>query len=286
MKEYAGVEYLDNAAANELLINAIEGDRPFLAGRIGGTEISAINIYDNPLRSLQDFRLYTNTICELSGFFPKNPILIKRFCNLYKKSMDRIDYFAAFNWDNEEKYAQKGRDLNKTFSSYVLDPFCTECSWYEALKDKTILVVHPFAKSISTQYRDNRERIVFPYDRTMPECNIKVMEAVQSLGGVRVNGYKDWFEALEDMKEKVAAMEYDVALLACGAYGIPLGAHIKDIGRKAIYVGGCLQLFFGIIGSRWENDERVTPYINDNWIRPLEAEKPKDYMSVEGGCYW
>ena len=46
-----------------------------------------------------------------------------------------------------------------------------------------------------------------------------------------------------------------VALLGCGAYGMPLGAFIKDgLKKPAIHVDGVLQLLFEIKGKRWDEN--------------------------------
>jgi hypothetical protein len=58
------------------------------------------------------------------------------------------------------------------------------------------------------------------------------------------------------------------------------------MGKQAIYMGGSLQLIFGIMGKRWENQEYVTKHVNEYWVRPSEKERPKQSNIVEGGCYW
>jgi hypothetical protein len=70
------------------------------------------------------------------------------------------------------------------------------------------------------------------------------------------------------MKAEVSERDFDIALLACGAFGHPLCAHIKSIGRKAVYMGGELQLMFGVYGDRWVGN----PVINEHWIRPLKED--------------
>lgn len=49
------------------------------------------------------------------------------------------------------------------------------------------------------------------------------------------------------------AVDYDIVLLGCGAYGFPLAAYAKRRGKQAIHMGGSLQLLFGIKGKRWED---------------------------------
>ena len=79
-----------------------------------------------------------------------------------------------------------------------------------------------------------------------------------------------------------------VALIGAGAYGLPLAAHVKKLGKKAIHVGGGLQLLFGIKGSRWENDPGygLGEILNEHWVKPLPEECPSHAKSIEGGCYW
>jgi hypothetical protein len=77
-----------------------------------------------------------------------------------------------------------------------------------------------------------------------------------------------------------------VALLGCGAYGLPLAAAIADSGRVAVHVGGALQLLFGIRGRRWEASPRFEPLMNPSWVRPSLAETPSGADQVDGSCYW
>ena len=64
---------------------------------------------------------------------------------------------------------------------------------------------------------------------------------------------KDWIKALEYMKHEISLIDFEIAILGCGAYGLPLSVHIKDMGRQALHLGGTTQLLFGIMGSRWSD---------------------------------
>ena len=84
-------------------------------------------------------------------------------------------------------------------------------------------------------------------------------------------------------------IEFDVAIVGCGAYGFPLAAKLKQAGKQAIHLAGATQLLFGIKGKRWEEDpafEYVRKFFNEAWVYPDETEKPKNASVVEGGCYW
>ena len=59
--------------------------------------------------------------------------------------------------------------------------------------------------------------------------------------------------------------------------------------KSAIYVGGGLQLLFGVIGKRWLSNQTILKIINENqtkFIRPSDDEIVKNIGMVEGGCYW
>jgi hypothetical protein len=195
-----------------------------------------------------------------------------------------MDALGIFLWANEEYYVQKYMKLRSCFLANVLDPLILDNPWTEALTGKKVLVVHPFSESIAMQY--NKRDKLFKDENILPEFELKTVKAVQSVGGKGAPEFKSWFEALDYMKTQISECDFDIALLGCGAYGLPLASYIKDIGKQAIYMGGSLQLMFGIMGKRWENQEYVAKHVNEYWVRPSENERPKQRLKVEDGCYW
>jgi len=112
--------------------------------------------------------------------------------------------------------------------------------------------------------------------------NLEVIQAVQTIAGNKDPRFKDWFEALDYMKKEIDKKDFNIALIGCGAYGLPLAAHVKSLGKQAIHIGGGLQLLFGIKGKRWEEHKLFTK----DWIYPLKEDTPQNIKKVEGGCYW
>ena len=97
------------------------------------------------------------------------------------------------------------------------------------------------------------------------------------------------------MKTRMDATDYDIALIGCGAYGFPLAAHAKRMGKQSVHLGGALQLLFGIRGKRWENPNygvrelgngAYLQLINETWVRPSDQDKPATADQVEEACYW
>ncbi|MCR5064109.1 MAG: hypothetical protein K6A89_12590, partial [Treponema sp.] len=108
----------------------------------------------------------------------------------------------------------------------------------------------------------------------------------QTIAG-NTDGYSSWFEALEATKKKIDEVDFDIALLGCGAYGLPLGAYIKSKGKTAIHIGGALQLLFGIKGNRWiVNDDPVIQLFNEYWTYPFDSDTPPNSNIVENNTYW
>ena len=60
------------------------------------------------------------------------------------------------------------------------------------------------------------------------------------------------------------------------------------MGKSAIYVGGVLQMYFGIYGMRWmrERKDIMNLFMNQYWSRPMESERPEGYEKVEKSAYW
>ncbi|MBD4336261.1 hypothetical protein GUH15_09405, partial [Xanthomonas citri pv. citri] len=77
----------------------------------------------------------------------------------------------------------------------------------------------------------------------------------------------DWFEALEYMESEISKMDFDIALIGCGAYGMCLAAHVKRMGKTAIHLAGWTQMLFGVYGKRWVEDQpEYAKFINQFWI--------------------
>lgn len=95
-----------------------------------------------------------------------------------------------------------------------------------------------------------------------------------------------WFDALDYMYEECKQIDFDVAIIGCGAYGLPLAAKLKSHGKQVIHLGGATQLMFGIKGKRWDEMPEISKYYNEYWVRPNKNEVVKDGNKVENGCYW
>ena len=147
-------------------------------------------------------------------------------------------------------------------------PCYADKPWTSALEGKKVLVIHPFDESINSNYAIKDK--LFENKNFLPDFELITMKAVQTLADNKDVPYENWFEALESMKKQMSDIDFDVALIGAGAYGFPLGAYAKEIGKQALHIGGMLQLYFGIRGKYYDQFN----YHNEYWTRPLEDEKP------------
>lgn len=189
--------------------------------------------------------------------------------------------------------------LNGKGENYLVDKYCrkdvrfanalggwgVDYPWTRALKGKKVLVIHPFAQTIEKQYA--KREYLFPSNPDiLPEFELHTIKAVQTIAGRSDERFATWFDALDWMKSEVDKVDFDVALIGCGAYGFPLASYCKNIGKIAVHIGGDLQMLFGILGARWEKYEITKRLVNEYWVRPSENETPKSANVVEDGCYW
>lgn len=281
LESYNGKKIFKGKLANKCLSEIIESGKPFMAGRFGTTEcLFFVNHLEIELGIRKKYRKERmDAMVCYSGFFPNEIESFYRYGEMMKKIYPCVDILAPMGTLGDQ-YVIKKYCKNALFVDLgVFDPIN---SWVKCLKNKKVLVVHPFTQTIESQFEKIDQ--IWP-NGEVPFFELETVKAVQSLGGANC-GFKTWFDALESMEEEMDKKEYDIALIGCGAYGFPLAVHAKQTGHQAVHVGGALQLFFGILGKRWENQEYMKPYINSYWVRPSEEETPEISSEVEGGCYW
>lgn len=300
-----GAELLDLDSANRKISELINSDGGVMIARYGNTEMLTVANYFGIKAGRHPFKYirgdqeawwwepkYADMIAKLSGFYPATPENLEIFSKLIIEDTDQLDMLGC--WINNEKlFSKKLATIPKTKLLY-LEPYFSTCPWTASLRGKKVVVVHPFAKSIALQY--SKRELLFDNPDVLPEfASLKIIPAVQSLGK-EDSRFSSWFDALEWMKAEIDSSDYDVCLIGCGAYGFPLAAHVKRQGKKAVHLGGALQLLFGIRGKRWENEQhgvirgfRPGQYAalpNEHWIRPSEEERPDTASQVEGSTYW
>ena len=283
-------DIIDVNLAHSKMKELINSENPIMIARYGFNEAAIVGM---------------NCFYNKFGFFPRRYGKIGKFfysnAGFFSKdgtiSNSDIDKFARLITE-DAGYADMIGIHYGLFEDYLINAFspkailtefnnlrimASDDSWGKALTGKKVLIVYPFEKSIRNQYQ-RIEKVWNGLD-IVPNFELVTYKPVQSIA-YNKTVYKDWFEALNKMKADIAKIDFDIAIIGAGAYGFPLAAECKRMGKKAIHLGGQTQLIFGILGKRYEEIEYYKKFINEYWVHPLEEEKPKSYSTIEGGCYW
>lgn len=301
----------DRQSSNDKIYNLLSSGKPCMISRFGTTEINCINNYlcihsNRPfIRKCLDYITdYTHTpwwntdhfkyMNIYSGIFPSNIEMAERFSERYLADIPLIDLLACHQY--YEKFMPLREDIIR-IQLEMLYPFFVDRPWTRYLKGKKVLVVHPFEDTIRLQYA--KRKFLFVNPDILPDFTLQTLKAVQTVAGNKTH-FRDWFEALRYMEMEIAKVDFDICIIGCGAYGLPLAAYVKRIGKQAIHMAGGTQLLFGILGKRWteqykdvlhyrpEADINVNyrPLFNDFWTYPLDTDTPLNADKVENACYW
>lgn len=285
IKKVGKKKLLAPEVANGYIAKLIESGKPFMAARFGSTEMYAINNY---LKIKLGFsKNYPENAFKWmhfnAGFFPFNDTAaMDKFAQMMLEDCKQVDLLGLFADKSENFMVDTFMQSSQLTRLRGLEPYYYENPWSRLLKGKKVLVIHPFEKSIISQFEKRKH--LFKVEQTLPDFELMTIRAVQTIAGEK-SEFETWFDALDYMSEQAAKKDFDIAIVGCGAYGFPLAARIKRMGKQVVHLGGAVQVLFGIYGSRMLHNGRDY-LINEHWVRPLPEETPTEYKKVEGGCYW
>lgn len=252
--------------------------KSFFIGRVGGIEGEAIKKYffNQPITEDLLGRLKQNT-----GFYGDNKSL-NEFCRIYLESVKNTDLLYRLEFTDLD-------DMLKELKKEVHVWSCVKLhQWIPYLEGKRVLVVSPFVETIRKQFGKKNilstGRIPIKY----PEFKLVAVNSPNTVLGEEYPN-KDWVESYRNLCKEVfkARNEFDIAIVGCGSYGMPISSFIKSMGKGSLYAGSYTQVLFGIKGKRWDIEGNITrSYWNDTWVYPSDKERPRRYLEIEGGCYW
>ncbi|MDZ8107901.1 MAG: hypothetical protein RM338_20090 [Nostoc sp. DedQUE12a] len=270
---YGDKEILKGQKVNDYISDLLVRGEPFFLGRWGTTEYECIQHflkeipwYEKPYNVRVRFNME-----KYSGFFPTDKSeLFERFSKIYLSSSSAIDVMGLLGLPNEEKIISNVCPKATYIRMLDIEPWHYDNPWSEKLVGKRVLIIHPFVEDIKKQYANRK--FLFKNPNILPDFELKTIRAVQR-NSPEQEKFDSWFEALNFMKGMIKATDFDVALLGCGAYGIPLAAFIKEeLGKTAIHLASIVQLLFGLRGRRWDKTQngRLDHLFNEYWKYPID----------------
>lgn len=287
---YANQWVLRKQDTHNRIADMIRSGKPFMVARFGNTELCVMagvlkrRLFGSTPEIEAWFEEWFHNLGELSGFFPAKKELAEDFTDLMLDCCKEVDIQAMFHcYMDDYMMTEFMPEAKVTFLNHI-EPWRCKCPWTAALKGKKVLVIHPFDKSIQSQYQ--KRELLFENPDILPEFELKTLKAVQTIAGEKDERFATWFEALDYMYKEAMKIDFDIAIIGCGAYGFPLAAKLKRAGKQVIHMGGATQILFGIKGRRWIDNPRAQVKFNDAWTFPQNSETPQNCNVVENHCYW
>jgi len=267
-----------NLKIGELISNSV----PFIAGKMGAVEQQIVKYHMSNRYWDDSIRWHAS---NHAGITPPDDFVLNYFIKEYVDALSNMDLLTIWFPDNsEELLMSRLYCKNAEFISglQALEPFYHENPWSKYLEGKKVLVVHPFEDSIKEQY--SKKELLFEDKNILPNFDLITFKTYQTHGGGNTD--LPWNVCYENMVNGIQKLDFDVALVGCGAYGLPICNQIKKMGKSVVHVGGGLQIMFGIKGNRWDTMKDVNKYYNSSWKRPYDSEKTRNHHVVEGSTYW
>jgi len=307
ISESMKLSFHDNTILYNYIKNKISISHNFIIPRISCFEntfavnIRLKNMLHNTYQKIQVHNWLNNpnvlrTMKNNAGIKMSNDQSFVHYSNSYLKAYENCDLYGGWNilehvYSKSQDYINEWYPSKRMFCSFSFDIFhyiySSKNIWTHALKGKRLLIISPFEESILEKI-PIREKI-YGVD-LFPDCTFITIKPPQTQGDEPSDEFyieaDRFFRRLDKLKNK-----YDVALVSCGGYGSMVCNYIYENHEKsAIYVGGVLQMYFGIMGNRWrrERHDIVKLFVDGNphWSNPKESERPKNHVNVEGSCYW
>lgn len=296
------IQFGDNRKLHDYILTCFAKGKKFIVPRIAGVENNTA-YYGQILKQYGHIQGFDDArFQQLRGVMKNNAGIslpsmnsMIEYSTRYLKAFENCEMYAG--WDPCGHYIQwiqpshdyivgafPGREKIWAFNFDIFHYIYSQ-PWTLALRGKRVLIVSAFEDSIIEKI-PIREKI-YGID-LFPDCTLLTVKPMQTQGNEPSSG--NFIEDMRPFLDKLDKIrdDYDVALVSCGGYGNLVCNHIYESGKSAIYVGGVLQMYFGILGGRWfkERADVLRLFMNSSWSRPKESERPSNYKAVEDGCYW
>lgn len=272
--------------ANAIILGALLDTQPFLAARFGNTELEIAQQWRRRTRPssprLSNFIeafatgdpyfvwVRSRRRIKALGINPLGPAQLEGFGGLMASAMQEIDLLGS--WVGGEPMFCEFLEGASVDRLHNFEHYRFEKPWTNALEGKRVLVVHPFARSIQDQFSNHREKL-FPEGKNLPEFDLVTLVPPRAHHN-EIGNADEWFSALSDTINRSMDINFDIAIVGAGPFGLPLAAALKKNGKRVVHLGGATQLLFGIMGARWEAHPLIASFRNRYWIRPNSSETP------------
>lgn len=282
IQKYVKREIYDYEKANNVVKKMIESGKPFALCRNGMGETDFI------IQQIRDRIKGTNKVNELemAQIFDRNSGMLQQYFELMQHCYSEADIVCVWTSIAMEEYLIKHYAFKAKLTGTGIVGVLGNDVWHSALTGKRVLVVSPFVKTMEEQYK--KREYLHKDINFLPKFELITVEAIWWYEGGRDSRFASWFQVLDYMYEECMKKEFDIALVGCSTFSMPLVIKLKEAGKQAIQTGADLQLLFGIKGKRWDNRLDLDLY-TEHWVYLPQETQLGDVNvidHVEGGAYW
>ena len=222
---------------------------------------------------------------------------IFNYAKLYHNSVLKSNLLGV--WDSSMykqgelfyKYIDKFYPNIKRICAHAIEPYYfinhPEYKFDTIFENKKVLIITSHKETVNNQIGIHDKLFNKPIFHSTTTFYI-YKPPQQNAGSHDTNS---WTFHFDNMKKEITQIkkefDFDIALVSCGGFGMIISDYIyTELKSSVIYVGGALQLFFGIIGNRWINSPDIKSLMNNYWTTVLDVDKPANIKLCENGCYW
>ena len=277
---------------------ALARQGPCAIGKVGTTELMGLEYLDRRIQlrwpKSASWQRPAHRLYMCSGVFPVAEKTFLAWAETYRASLGQLDVVGQ--WQPANTYLAKYEDAclheyapgAERCGGALVSPLQPIAPWIQELLASRWLVITPFVETAKSQLPKLPSLGIYPTESADKLTRLRKtisFLASPSFAYMQPPQEPDWMTTLNKMKRSMGKMDFDLALIGAGAWSLPLAAHAKALGKKAIHLGGVTQLLLGIRGGRYDQSG-IYSRDNSAWRNPLPAETPINCGLMENGAYW
>jgi hypothetical protein len=222
---------------------------------------------------------------------------VEMYVNLYDNAVSKCDMIGTWEGNMRTQAANYYIHLNLMYTpipqiaAQALEPYyymdSVHYQFPKIFENKRVLIITSHYETVKAQLE--KRDTLFHKPIFAESTQFYVYKPPQQNGGSHDG--QSWMSHASDMKRDLHEIKetvgFDIALVSCGGFGMIISEYLfTSLNTSVMYVGGALQLYFGIMGQRWASNDRITRHINSEWTYPMDVDKPKIPDLCENNCYW
>ena len=275
-----------------------DNNKPFFIGRLSGNEANICG------KLLYNKNISQNLLYEMltaAGIQFLNNDDVKNYVDMYIKSCQNSSLLAVWSGgmyiQAKEYYTFLDNRFpnQKRICAQALEPFYfmqePEYKFNKYFINKKVLIISSHKHTIESQLSKHTSIYEKPiFDESTEFYVYKPPQ--QNCGNHDSNSWQYHYDIMKNNISRICEeFDFDIALVSCGGFGMIISDYIySDLKKNVMYIGGGLQLFFGIKGNRWINHPKISKLMNDKWCSVMNEDKPSTLSNnprvCENNCYW